>query len=205
MGRKATVGGELRRPPRQAGSVVRVMCSVLVILAVVTAALGTALWREQQAAADERSTATAASLGGLDAVPGPAGWATMDGHHMDGQNGYQMPSSMMPGAPEGDDMRLGIPITLTNTTDSVRQFDLAREFSLSGSRDGGSRKLNSDTLGKLPRLNAGNAVRGVLYFDVAPPRAGDPPLHLVWKRNGDSRRITVRMPGETPEEHQHGS
>jgi hypothetical protein len=126
-------------------------------------------------------------------------------HHMDGQRGYQMPSAMMPGAPEGDDMRLGIPITLTNSTGSVREFDLVREFSLGGGRNGGSRKLHSDTLGQLPRLNPGSAVRGVLYFDVDPQRSGDPPLHLVWKRDGDSRRMTVRMPGRTPEQHQHGS
>ncbi|XES00926.1 hypothetical protein HEP87_61330 [Streptomyces sp. S1D4-11] len=130
MGRTKTVRGELGRPPRPAGVVVRSMCSVLVALTVVTAVLGTALWHERQAAADDRPTATA-SLGGLDVVPGPADWAAMADHSMDGQNGYQMPSAMMPGAPEGDEMRLGIPITLTNSTGSVRQFDLAREFSLS--------------------------------------------------------------------------
>jgi hypothetical protein len=180
------------------------MCAVLVVLAVVTTVLGTALWRERQAAADDRPTATA-GLGGLDAVPGPAGWAAMANHDMDGPSRYQMPSSMMPGAPEGDDMRLGIPLTLTNSTDSVRQFDLTREFSLRGGKGGKSRKLHSHTLGELPRLNAGSAVRGVLYFDVEPPGAGDPPLYLVWKRDGDSRRMTVRMPGRTPEKHQHGS
>jgi hypothetical protein len=204
MGRTATVRGELGRAPRQTGFVVRVMCSALVVLAVVTTVLGTALWRERQTAADARPTATAA-LGGLDAVPGTAGWASMAKHDAQGQNGYQMPSSMMPGAPEGDDIRLGIPLTLTNSTGSVRQFDLAREFSLGGGRDSGPRKLHSDTLGQLPRLNAGSAVRGVLYFDVAPPQAGDPPLLLVWKRDGDSRRMTIRVPGQTPEQHQHGS
>lgn len=204
MGRRGTGGDEAGRPARQAGTAVRAWCSVLVVAAVVTAVLGTTLWRERRAAAESRPAATA-RLGGLDAAPGPAGWAAMTHHEMDGQSGYQMPSAMMPGAPEGDDMRLGIPITLTNSGDEPQRFDLVREFSLAGGEKGDVRKLHSDTLGQLPRLNAGSAVRGVLYFDVDPPGAGDPPFLLTWTRDGDSRRMTVRMPGGTPEGHQHGS
>ncbi|MFD9237309.1 hypothetical protein ACFWB3_18870 [[Kitasatospora] papulosa] len=204
MGRRSTVGDEGGRPPGRAGAVVRVVGPALVVLAVVTAVAGAGYWRERQAPAGTEPTATA-RLGGLDAEPGKAGWAAMANHAMDGGSSYQMPSAMMPGAPEGDDMRLGIPLTLTNGTGSVRRFDLAREFSLSGGKDGASFKLHADTLGELPRLNAGSAVRGVLYFDVEAPQAGDAPLLLVWKRDGDVRRMTVRMPGGTPEKHQHGS
>ncbi|WP_406503729.1 hypothetical protein [Streptomyces sp. NBC_01602] len=204
MGRRSTVGDEGGRPPGRAGAVVRVTGPALVALAVVTAVAGAAHWSERQASADTGPAATA-RLGGLDAKPGRAGWTAMANHDMDGRSNYQMPSAMMPGAPEGDDMRLGIPITLTNGTGSVRRFDLAREFSLSGGKDGASRKLHADTLGELPRLNAGSAVRGVLYFDLEAPQAGDAPLLLVWKRDGDVRRMTVRMPGGTPEQHQHSS
>ncbi|QTD95920.1 hypothetical protein [Streptomyces cyanogenus] len=204
MGRRTAARDRPGQPSRQAGPAVRALGAVLVALAVVTAGLGTALWWHRQAAAGTGPTATA-RLGGLEAVPGAAGWATMAHHEMQGGSGYRMPSSMMPGAPQGDDTRLGIPITLTNRTDSVRRFDLAKEFSLSGGRDREARPLHSDTLGTLPRLNAGSAVRGVIYFDVTSPHAGDPPLLLVWKRDGDTRRMTIRMPGRTPESHRHGS
>jgi hypothetical protein len=117
----------------------------------------------------------------------------MDSHNMDGQGGYQMPAQMMPGAPTGDDMRFGVPLTLMNTSSQVRQFNLAEEFFLSGGRTGDPRVLHSSTFGPLTRLAPGSAVDGVLYFDTVVPAAGDPPLHLQWRRGGDSTRLAIPL------------
>lgn len=189
--------------PARTGAAVRALCVVVVVAAVALAATGTVLLRERQAQAAAKPAATA-TLGGLKAAPGRAGWAAMANHDMDMKNGYQMPSAMMPGAPEGDEMRLGVPITLTNTTGKTRTFDLGREFRLGGGGLKAPRTMHSDNLGELPRLNPGNAVQGFLYFDIKVPAAGDPPLHLLWQRDGDEQRLTVRMIGSKPA-HEHGS
>ncbi|MFD5269963.1 hypothetical protein [Streptomyces sp. NPDC058335] len=186
--------------PAEPGRLSRVLAATAVVTAVLLAVAGTVLWQQRRAAAVPEPVATA-ELGGLRAVPRQASWATMEQHHAD--NGYQMPSQMMPGAPEGDDQRLGVPITLTNTGDRVREFTLPEEFFL----DGGTGKphpLHSDTLGTLPRLSPGSAVRGVLYFDVEAPEKGDPPLYLVWRRDGEQARMTVRVTGASAP-HAHGS
>jgi hypothetical protein len=117
----------------------------------------------------------------------------MDGHNMDNQGGYQMPAQMMPGAPAGDDMRFGIPLSLVNTSGEVRQFTLAEEFFLAGGRNDTPRALHSDTFGRLSRLGAGSAVDGVLYFDTVVPAAGDPPLLLEWRRDGDTTRMAIPL------------
>jgi hypothetical protein len=126
----------------------------------------------------------------------------MDSHNMDNQGGYQMPAQMMPGAPTGDDMRLGVPLTLVNTGDSVRQFNLGDEFLLGGGRNEEPRSLHSDTFGQLARLAPGSAVDGVLYFDTIVPGSDDPPLYLQWKRDGRTMLISIPMAGQAPQ-HNH--
>lgn len=124
----------------------------------------------------------------------------MDSHDMDKQGGYQMPAQMMPGAPAGDDMRLGVPLTLVNTGKDMREFNLVAEFSLSGGVDDAPRPLHSDTFGPLPRLSPGSAVNGILYFDTIVPDGGDPPLYVQWKRDGTTIHLAIPMAG-APDHH----
>lgn len=128
----------------------------------------------------------------------------MDGHDMDNQGGYQMPAQMMPGVPAGDDMRLGVPLTLVNTSRDLRRFNLSEEFWLGGGRNSELRPLHSDTFGQLLRLNPGSGVDGVLYFDTVVPDDGDPPLFLQWSRDGRTVRLAVPLAGALEHE-QHGS
>lgn len=107
--------------------------------------------------------------------------------------GYQMPQ--MPGMPPEGQARLTVPVTLRNTGGQVRTFDLPAEFVLRGGRDDKPRSLYADTIGELPRLAPGTAVSGALYFDLEPPKAGDPPLYLVWTRAGESVRLAVSPTG----------
>lgn len=194
---------ELSRDPRAAagGRPRRLTRLVLVVAAAALAAAGLALTVRD--AAQPPST-TAASLGGITLTLGNAGWTPMEAHHMDGQGGYQMPAQMMPGAPEGDDMRLGVPVTVVNPGDAVRALDLAAEVSLAGGRIDGRKRLHSDTIGRLSRLAPGTAVHGVLYFDTIVPGPDDPPLHLVWERDGGVRRLAVRTSGGATGHHGHG-
>lgn len=170
------------------------IAAIAVLLSVVGAGL---LARRQSATPTDH----AATLGGLSLRLHDAGWLSMDGHNMDNQGGYQMPAQMMPGAPVGDDMRLGVPVTLVNTSDEVRWFNLAEEFFLRGGRTDQPRTLHSDTLGRLNRLAPGSAVDGVLYFDTVVPDAGDPSLYLEWRRAGDSTRLTIPLLGGPTPDH----
>lgn len=123
--------------------------------------------------------------------------------HADNQGGYQMPAQMMPGAPVGDDMRFGVPLTLVNTSDDVREFNLAGEFFLSGGRLDTPRVPHSDTFGKLTRLSPGSAVDGVIYFDTTVPGSTDPPLVLQWRRAGDAVALAIPMLAGKAPEHGH--
>jgi hypothetical protein len=144
------------------------------------------------------------TLGGLSVDLGQAGWVSMDAHTMDSQGGFQMPAQMMPGAPAGDDMRLGIPLVILNASDALREFDPAREFALVGGVSDTPVGLHSDTFGLLRRLNPGSAVNGVLYFDLKVPAATDPPLVLHWSRAGQSLRLALSWVGAAPASHTHG-
>jgi hypothetical protein len=145
-----------------------------------------------------------ATVGGITTQVQPGGWLAMAPHTMDGQGGYQMPSQMMPGAPEGDQLRLGIPVVLSNPTGLARQFDLLDEFVLVGGATTAPVPLHSDTFGTLNRLNPGAGVSGVLYFDTTVPGQSDPPLQLRWTRAGRTVNLTVPIGGATPAPHQHG-
>lgn len=114
-----------------------------------------------------------------------------------------MPDQMMPGAPSGDEIRLGLTLTLTNTDSRAHGFNLADEFWLVGGRASEPLPVSADTIGALPRLGPGAAVDGVLYFDTEAPAEGDPPLYLLWRREGDTVRIPVPLTDDPPE-HEHG-
>ncbi|MPZ26269.1 MAG: hypothetical protein GEV12_07395 [Micromonosporaceae bacterium] len=148
---------------------------------------------------------TNATLAGLTVEVEDSEWATLN-HVMNDQGGYLMPDQMMPGAPTGDEVRLGVMVTLTNTRSGTEPFSLVDEFTVTGGRSGDPLPLTADTIGDLSRLGPGSAVQGTLYFDVSVPQQGDPelpPLYLRWTRGGDAVRIPVQLPGEAPEHQDH--
>lgn len=145
-----------------------------------------------------------ATLDGITVDVQESEWAVMN-HTTDSQGGYQMPDQMMPGAPTGDDMRLGVHVTLTNRESRTVTFSLVDEFSMSGGHEPEPHPLSADTVGTLNRLSPGTALQGILYFDVEVPNVENPQLpqlYLQWSRGGDAIRIPVELPGELPE-HDH--
>jgi hypothetical protein len=131
-------------------------------------------------------------------------WAVIN-HVENGQGGYLMPDQMMPGAPTGNEMRLGVHVTLTNAQSRTMPFSLVDEFTMSGGLEPEPHPLSADTVGALNRLGPGAAMQGVLYFDVEVPDMENPTLpqlYLQWSRSGDAVRIPVQLPGEMPE-HDH--
>jgi len=164
----------------------------VLVTAVVIAGAGAVL--TVQRLADARSAMpSAATVDGLTATLARAGWLSMDDGHHDDQGGYQMPAQMMPGAPTGDNRRLGVPLTLVNTDNEVREFSLTTEFLLRGGPKDLPRQLHSDTFGRLVRLAPGSAVDGVLYFDTVVPGPSDPPLYLQWNRAGRSVALSIPL------------
>jgi hypothetical protein len=167
------------------------------IATLLTTVAGAGLLARDLAGAGSEPTSIA-TLGGLTVRLRAAGWAAMDTHDMDQQDGYQMPAQMMPGAPTGEDMRLGVTLSLDNTSGQARRFDLGTEFSLIGGTEDKACPLHSDTFGQLPRIEPGNAVDGVLYFDTTVPAAADPPLYLRWARDGHTARLAIPIGGAQP-------
>lgn len=108
-------------------------------------------------------------------------------------------------------------LTLVNTSDEGRRFNLSKDFALlSGLTSAArpphpnSRRLASladsdavrlagmagaDTLSQLNRLNPGGAIDAVIYFDTIVPMPGDPPLVLRWSRSGDVDRLALPIGG----------
>lgn len=183
--------------------VVRGAWIAVIVVALLTAIAGTGLVVRRFTGAGAPISG-AATLGGLSARLHDSGWLSMDDAHHDDQGGYQMPAQMMPGAPAGDDRRIGVPLTLVNTGDRVRRFNLAEEFFLRGGRENGPRTLHSDTFGPLSRLGPGSAVDGVLYFDTVVPGPDDQPLYLEWRRDGQTVPLAITMLGQAPAPHEHG-
>jgi hypothetical protein len=132
-------------------------------------------------------------------------WATMNMVE-NGQGGYLRPDQMMPGAPTGNEMRLGVHVTLTNPQSRTAPFSLVDEFAMSGGLEPEPHPLSADTVGSLNRLGPGAAVQGVLYFDVEVPDVENltlPQFYLEWSRDGDAIRIPVQLPGGEIPEHNH--
>jgi len=177
---------------------------ILTVVAVLTvASLGVLGW-QRFAGPPAVAEGSVAALGGLTAEVRSAAWVDFDmGHVMDGQGGFMMPDQMMPGAPTGDEVRLGVTLTLVNTGGHTHRFDLAEEFSLVGGAGSEPALPAADTIGDLSRLGPGAAVDGTVYFDVAVPGDDDPPLYLQWRRDGEAVRILVPLTEDAPE-HQHG-
>ncbi|HEU5475936.1 MAG TPA: hypothetical protein VFV67_35370 [Actinophytocola sp.] len=121
-----------------------------------------------------------------------ATWTEMD-HDMSGTTpGYQMPAGMMPGMPEGDDQRLAVQVTVTNTSSGTRPMRPAEEFTLRAGKDGRSIPAQTDTFSELPRLPAGNAVKGILFFDLPPADLAES-AWIEWKRGDKITRLALPM------------
>ena len=175
----------------------------LIAAAVVSAAVG--LWIMAARSDGPADGPVSAQVDGLAIDLHNAGWVPMDAHAMDSQGGFQMPAQMMPGAPAGDEMRLGIAVTLLNTADVVSEFNLGEEFVLVGGVIDGSVRMHSDTFGLLRRLGPGSGVNGVLYFDTTVPAAGDPALVLRWSRSGETVDVGIPLGSANPAPHPHAS
>jgi len=146
-----------------------------------------------------------ATLDGMSIEIRKTEWAVLN-HVDNGQGGYLMPDQMMPGAPTGNEVRLGLGVTLTNTRADTQGFSLVDEFWISGGLEPEPKPLSADTIGDLSRLGPGTALQGTLYFDVEVPDGEDPtipPLYLEWDRGGNAIRIPVQLPGEVPEHSGH--
>lgn len=175
---------------------------VIVASAVAAATAGVVL-AVGPASGSETPTATTATVDGLRVDVGVVKWVD-SGHAMPIPNsggGYQMPDQMMPGMPTGDDARLSIAVTLTNTADKARGFSLGEEFLLRGGAEAEPDLMTSDTFNGLPRLGPGQAANGVFYFDARPPGPDDPPLYLEWSRSGRTERLAVPLNGAVPQPH----
>jgi hypothetical protein len=178
---------------------------VAAVVGVLTvASLGFLAW--QRLAGESGVAGTTATVDGITTDVREAGWVDFDmGHVMDGQGGFMMPDQMMPDAPSGDQVRLGVTVTLLNTTDGTQEFNLADEFTLTGGVEAEPQPISADSIGELPRLGPGAAVDGVLYFDIVAPAPEDPPLYLRWNRDGDTVLLEVPMTSDNPPEHsEHG-
>lgn len=173
-------------------------------VALLTAASLTLLgW--QLLGATPVAAGTSASIGGLNTNVRSGGWIDFDmGHVMDGQGGFMMPDAMMPGAPSGGQVRLGVAVTLANTSSRTVEFNLLGEFTVTG---GGLEQPSppvANTVGDLSRLGPGSAIDGVLYFDIDPPAEDAAPIYLRWSRDGRTVQIPVPFTDtDVPLPHQH--
>lgn len=177
--------------------------SVVTAVALLTIiSLGFLAWH--RLSAEPAVTGTRANLDGMTTEVRDAAWVAFDmGHVMDGQGGFMMPDQMMPDAPSGDEVRLGVTVTLANTKGSTQEFNLVDEFAIVGGLEPEPRELSADTIGELSRIGPGAAIDGILYFDIAVPDADDPPLRLQWTRGDDTVLIEVPLTEDAPA-HEHG-
>ena len=173
--------------------------TLVAAVAVTCASLGVLAWQRLTGSTIADNTA---NLGGLTVEVAAAEWVEM-GHVQNGQGGFLMPHQMMPDAPRGDEVRLGISITLSNTDSRTQGFNLVDEFVLVGGTGAAPRRLRADSIGTLPRLAPGAAVHGTLYFDLTVPSSTDPPIYLRWVRDGHTVSIPVLIGAGAPT-HDHG-
>ncbi|HEY8472081.1 MAG TPA: hypothetical protein VIL37_05530 [Natronosporangium sp.] len=178
--------------------------SVVTIAALLTIiSLGFLAWH--RLSAEPAVIGTSAELAGMTTEVQAAGWVGFDmGHVMNGQGGFMMPSQMMPDAPSGDEVRLGVTVTLVNTNDGTQEFNILDEFAIVGGLETEPQPVSADTIGELSRLGPGAAIDGTLYFDVEIPSPDDPPLQLQWTRDGETVLIEVPLTEEDAPAHEHG-
>lgn len=145
-------------------------------------------------------TSQVASLDSLTTQVSSADWLSMD-HDMSAP-GYQMPAQMMPGAPEKGQMRLSVRLSVVNSSADTRPIQPTKEFTLHSGKDG-KWSAQKGTFGDLPRLAPGNAVDGVLFFDLPPDGLASGPTWIEWTRGDTSTRLAIPLNGAVPEHSQH--
>jgi hypothetical protein len=176
--------------------------AVVVVAVVITLLSAAVFGRNLLFGSSAVAAGPVASMAGVTVEIRGTEWAGMD-HVEDGQGGFLMPDDMMPGAPTGGKARLGVRVTLVNTRPRIQEFNLLREFTLTGGLEPGPVTLTADTIGELGRLQPGTAINAVLYFDVEAPAAGEDlsPLYLNWTRGRDTVVMSVPFPGGEPAPH----
>jgi hypothetical protein len=182
-----------RRRHRAGPDAPRVRLVLVLLAAIALTAFGVS--RLLGAFASPPAAGDVANVDSLTARVTTAEWTKMD-HDMSGNApGYQMPPAMMPGMPSGEDQRLAVALTVTNTSGDTRAIRAAKEFSLVAGKEGKRWQPASDTFGELPRLAGGNAVSGMLFFDLPPAELVDSPAWIEWSHDGVTTRLTVPMGG----------
>ncbi|HEV2783746.1 MAG TPA: hypothetical protein VGX25_30535 [Actinophytocola sp.] len=169
------------------------------ILVMLVAAVGLAVFGVSRflAALDTPPAAgEVASVDGLTAAVTTASWTKMD-HDMSSNAapGFQMPPAMMPNMPQGDDQRLALSVTVTNTSGDTRPIRATEEFTLRAGKDGRQWTPTADTFGDLPRLAPRNAVTGVLFFDLPPAELAAGPAWVEWSHGDATTRLTIPLDG----------
>jgi hypothetical protein len=166
------------------------MLRIAGISLVLTAAAAVAFFGVRELfGADEpqKSGEISASLSGLTASIGAADWVMMDHDMSSTAPGYQMPPAMMPGMPAEGQQRLAVTVTVVNTTGETRPLRPGKEFLLRTESAEEPLPVHSDTFGELPRLAAGSAVSGVLYFDLP----SHSPTWIEWTHEGVTARLAI--------------
>jgi Domain of unknown function (DUF4352) len=156
---------------------------VIVIALVVAAAImvfGFSLLSGGESSEPLYAPGSTARLGDLTATADTATWVDMDHDMGMDASGYPMPPAMMPGMPETGEQRLAVTVTVVNTGSQTRPLRVREEFALRADEPGDRWTTHSDSFGDLPRIAPGNAVRGVLFFDL-PPHS---PVWLEWHHEG---------------------
>ena len=178
-------------------SLIRVRTAIVVLAASAVATVGLVMlvFSPDGPAA----TASQASVDSLTAHVVTAGWTSMDHDMSSDAPGYQMPPAMMPGMPEDGDQRLSVSIMVVNTSDGTRPLRPDKEFALHAGKDGKQWTPHSDTFGDLPRLAAGEAVKGVLFFDLPTTELAGSPAWIEWTHGGTTNRLTIPLDGTSDE------
>lgn len=171
----------------------RIRLLIVVVAALAVAAFGVV---RLFAALDAPSAvASQASMDSLTAQVSAAQWTKMDHDMSANAPGYQMPPAMMPGMPTGDDQRLAVTVTVTNTSDATRPVKPGKEFILHAGKQGRTWAPHSDTFGDLPRLAPHNEVKGVLFFDLPPAELADSAVWIEWTHGDATSSLTIPMDG----------
>lgn len=137
------------------------------------------------------------SAGGLQLSVTGVEWAQLE---HDSVKGFQMPASMMPGAPAPGQERLAVNLSIFNRSGSAHPFSVD-EFTLLGP-DGQARPVATNSLDD-GSLGAKLGLNGTVTFDfpeaIASQRA--PAFVLVWRHAGKVVRQSVTV-GGSPHVHQ---
>lgn len=172
--------------------------AAIVVAVLISVVSGMVLGRAWLTGSNATAAGPVADQDGLIVEVRGAEWVPMD-HVEDGKGGFLTPDQMMPGAPTGNQVRLGVSVTLTNTQSRTHEFSLVEEFTLTGGLQPRPLSLSADSVGQLGRLGPGSALNATLYFDVETSAEEElPPLFLTWTRGRDTVLIQLPLSGGAP-------